>query len=126
MAELTYRQLCKAVAELEQRVSRSAEAIHANAAWIDKEAQDTGRVAEMIATMNVDRHTVGETHALARIMRGVSEAAIAYATAGDTTAKAAAAVGAQARTSHDGIQESYSRSNVDGIHNVHRDWFEQE
>ncbi|MFE5614094.1 hypothetical protein [Streptomyces sp. NPDC056524] len=126
MSELTYRQLCTAVAELEKSITRNAEAIHANAAWIDEEAQDTSRVAEMIAAMNVDRHTVSDTHALARIMRGVSEAAIAYASAGDTTAQAAAAVGAQARTSHEGIQEAYSRSNVDNIHGVHRDWLTHE
>ncbi|MEU9703125.1 hypothetical protein [Streptomyces sp. NPDC047981] len=126
MPELTYRQLCAAVAELETNVLRNAESIRANAAWIDEEAQDTARVADMIATMNVDPYTVGETHALARIMRGVSEAALAYASAGDTTAKAAAAVASQARASHDGIQEQYSRSNVAGIHDVDRAWFEQE
>ncbi|MEU9998117.1 hypothetical protein [Streptomyces sp. NPDC050848] len=126
MAELTYRQLCTAVAELEKSIVSSSDAIQANAAWMDEEAQDTARVADMIATMNVDRYTVGETQALARIMRGVSEAALAYASAGDTTAKAVSIVGAQARTTHEGVQERVSRSNVDGIHDVHRDWFEQE
>ncbi|QGZ53351.1 hypothetical protein GPZ77_34540 (plasmid) [Streptomyces sp. QHH-9511] len=126
MADLTYRQLRTAVAELEQSVTRSADAIRAKAQWIDEEAQDTSQVAEMIATKSVDRNTVGETHALARIMRGLSDAVIAYASAGDTTAKAAQAVGDQARLTHDGINEQVSRSSVDRIHDVHRDWFEQE
>lgn len=126
MPDLTYKQLKQAVQGLQKDVLRASDAIRARAKQIDEEAQDTARVAEMIGSMSVDTATVSETRELSRIMRGVSEDAIAYASAGDTTAKAATAASDQAHTTHNGIQEMVTRAPVDGIHDVNRDWFRQE
>jgi CRISPR/Cas system-associated endoribonuclease Cas2 len=126
MADLTYKQLQKAVADLQVNTARAAEAIRSRATRIDEEAQDTARVAEMVARMKVDNETVAETKHVARIMRGVSEAAIAYASAGDTTAKAAKATHEQAKTTHSGIQEAVSRSNVTNVYDLNREWLRQD
>ncbi|MEU2873017.1 hypothetical protein ABZ769_28100 [Streptomyces olivoreticuli] len=126
MADLTYKQLQKAVTDLRKDVTRASEAIRERSRKIDEEAQDTARVAEMIGGMGVDNATTSETRDLARIMKGVSEAAIAYAAAGDTTARAAGAAYDQAHTTHGGIQEAVSRAPVDRVHDVNREWFRQE
>jgi hypothetical protein len=126
MADLTYKQLQQAVTELGKNVARASEAIRVKAKQIDEEATDTARVAEMIGAMSVDNATVAETRELAKITAGLSQAAIAYATAGDNTTKAAQAAHDQARTTHGGIQEAVSRSNVAGIHDVNREWLRQE
>lgn len=126
MARITYRQLVAAIGDLQKNVARNAEQIRAQSDAIQDEAEDTARVANMITAMNVDRDSVSETHALARTLRGLSDAAGAYASAADTTAKVAAAAGEQARTTHAGIQEAVSRSGVDGIHDVNREWLAQE
>ena len=126
MADLTYKQLQQAVADLAKEVTRTAEAIRSRGQQINDEATDTARVAEHISRLNVDSETVAETRELAKMFAGVSEAAIAYASAGDNTAKAAQAAGEQAKESHGGIHEAVSRSGVNGIHNVKREWFTQE
>ncbi|MFJ5294566.1 hypothetical protein [Streptomyces sp. NPDC088348] len=125
MADLTYKQLQKAVTDIKKDVTRAADAIRAKSQKIDDEAQDTSRVAEMIGGMGVDPETVAETRDLSRIMKGVSEATIAYASAGDTTAKAADAAYTQAHSTHGGIQEAVSRSSVD-VRNLDREWLRQE
>jgi hypothetical protein len=126
MADLTYSQLQKAVADLQVNTARGAEAIRTRAQRIDEEAQDTARVAEMVTAMGVDADTAAETKQLASLMHGVSEAAIAYASAGDTTAKAAKAARDQAQTTHSRIHEAVSRSTVSNIHSVNREWLRQE
>jgi hypothetical protein len=126
MTDLTYKQLLKQVTDLATSVTKGAEAVRTAARRIDTDAQDTHRVAEMINLMGVDPATTAETTELARIMQGVSKASIAYASAGDTTAKAAQASAAQARTTHGGIQEAVDRSPVTGIHHVHHEWFRQQ
>jgi uncharacterized phage infection (PIP) family protein YhgE len=126
MADLTYKQLLKQVTDLATSVTKGAESVRTAARRIDMDAQDTRRVAEMISLMGVDPATTSETTELARIMQGVSKASIAYASAGDTTAKQAQASAAQARTTHSGIQEAVDRSPVDRIHDVHHDWFRQQ
>lgn len=126
MADLTFTQLQKAVADLQVNTARAAEAIRSRAKRIDEEAQDTARVAEMIASLNVDNDTVAETKQVARIMQGVSQAAIAYASASDTTAKAAKAAHEQAKNTHSGIQEAVSRSNVTNVFDLNREWLRQE
>lgn len=125
MADLTYKQLQKAVTDMRDNIARASEAIRVRAQQIDDEAQDTARTAEMIGGMRVDSETVAETSELARIMRGVSEAAIGYAAAGDTTAKMADAAHAQAKTTHAGIQEAFTRAPVD-MSNLDREWLRQE
>jgi hypothetical protein len=125
MPDLTYKQLQAAVTGLTKDVTRATQAIHAKADQISDEAQDTSRVAEMISRMGVDPATTSETQDLSRLMRGVSDAAISYASAGDTTARAAGAAHDQAKATHGGIQEAVSRSSVD-VQGVNREWFRQQ
>ncbi|MGY0065220.1 hypothetical protein ACWY4P_53870 (plasmid) [Streptomyces sp. LZ34] len=126
MPDLTYSQLAKAVADLQKTITRAAEAIRVQAQRIDEEAQDTARTSEMIANMGVDSATVTETLDLARLMNGVREAAIAYATAGDTTARAAKAAGEELHRSHGGVREALLRSPVTGIDNLNTNWLRKE
>jgi methyl-accepting chemotaxis protein len=127
VADLTYKQLQQHVAALHRDVTRAAEAIRARAKEIDEEAQDTARVADSIGALKVDKDTVSETREVSKIMAGLSEAVIAYATAGDNTAKAAQAAHEQNHASHDGIHEAVGRSPVGpDIYSVERDWFRQE
>ena len=126
MAEMTHKQLKAAVAELAKEVMRSAEAIRSRAQAIQDEANDTSRVAEAIATLSVDTSTVAEGRELAKLLGHLEAAAVAYASAGDTTEKAASAALQQAKSSHDGINEAVNRSGVQGIHKVDRTWFTQE
>jgi hypothetical protein len=126
MPDLTYKQLQRDISNLAKSVAKGSEAIRARARAIDEEAKDTTRVAQMISGLRVDAATVAETTELARIMQGVSEAAIAYAAAGDTTAKQATAAHSQAQASHGGINEAISRSPVNNVHDINREWFRQE
>ncbi|MEU7435634.1 hypothetical protein AB0B07_33075 [Streptomyces sioyaensis] len=125
MPEITYRQLKADVENLAKEVSRDSEAVRCSVQRIDSDAKDTARVAEMIAGMGVDTATLGETRDLARLMGGFSEAAIAYASAGDNTAKSANAAAVQAHTTHGGFQEAYSRAPVD-VRNLNREWLRQD
>lgn len=127
MPDLTYKQLQAAVTALAKDVTRASEAIKAEARHMDEEAQDTARLADSIGAMRVDKATVGETKELSKIMAGLSEAVLAYASAGDNTAKAAQAAHAQNHASHDRIHEAASRSPVGReIYDVNREWFRQE
>ncbi|GGS96219.1 hypothetical protein [Streptomyces violaceus] len=127
MPDLTYAQLAKATANLARDITRSAEAIRVHAKSIDEEAKDTARVAESIAALKVDAATVAETREVARIMAGLSEAVLAYATAGDTTARAAQAAHDQNKASHAAIGEAASRSPVGReIYDVDNNWLTQE
>lgn len=127
MPDITYRKLQAQVAALGKRIAQDAEAIRAEAQRIDEEAVSTSRTAEMISVMCVDNVTVAETRELAKIMAGVSEAAIAYASAGDNTAKAAKAAYDQNQTSHSGINEAVRRSPVGReIYGVKREWLRQD
>lgn len=109
-ADLTYRQLLRETRDLAREVRRDAEAHRKLAAKQDDEAKDTGRIAEQIAALGVDSATVAETREVARIMRGLSESALAYATGTDEAARAAKAVENEAVTTHGGIQEAVDRS----------------
>ncbi|PBC72265.1 MULTISPECIES: hypothetical protein [unclassified Streptomyces] len=124
MADITYKQLKAAVEGLAKEVTRASDAIRGKAQQIDEEAKDTARIAEMIAGMGVDTATVGETRDLSRLMNGVSEAAIAYASAGGNTAKSANAAAIQAHTTHGGIQEAFARAALDMSH-LDREWLRQ-
>ena len=126
MTDMTYKQLQQDTAALTREILHAAAAIQNRAQQMADEANDTGRLAETISALKVDSSTVAETRELAAITAGLSQAAIAYATAGDTTAKAAQAVADQAKDSHDGINEAVNRSGVQGIHDVNRSWFTQE
>jgi hypothetical protein len=125
VADLTYKQLQKTVAALARDVAQHAAAVGHDAKTVDHEAHDTARIADTIAGIGIDADTIAETQQLARITAGVSQAAIAYAAAGDTTGKAAQAAGAQATASHGGIHQAYTRSTVD-ISHMKPEWLRQE
>jgi hypothetical protein len=127
MPDLTYAQVAKQTAALAKDVARSAEAIRTHARDIDAEAKDTARVAECIGALRVDTATVAETREVARIMAGLSEASLAYATAAVTTARAAQTAHDQNKASHHGIGEAAARSPVGReIYDVERAWLTQE
>jgi hypothetical protein len=126
MADLTYKQLLRQSTDLARQIVRDTDGIRKVAHQIEQEADDTSRVSQMIAAMKVDPVTVSETVELARIMRGLSEAAIQYAAGSEDTAKAAQATYDQTRDSHGGINQAVNASNVTRIFDVNRDWFTQE
>lgn len=127
MAEkMSYKQLVKGTQELQREISRGSEAIRSKVVEFDDEAEDTSRVAEMIGQMRVDTATTSETRQLARLTKGLSEAAIAYASAGDKTARSARAAEEQARTTHEGIHERLHRAPVDNIWDLDPEWLRQE
>lgn len=127
MPDLTYAQLAKATTTLARDITRSAETIRLHAKDIDDEAKDTARVAESIAALKVDSATVAETREVARIMAGLSEAVLAYATAGDDTARTAQAAHDQNKTSHAAIGEAAARSPIGReVYDVDNNWFTQE
>jgi hypothetical protein len=125
MADLTYRQLQAATTALAQDIARSAEANQAEAGHIEADARDTARISEMIAGMGVDSATVAETRELAKATSILGDAARSYATAGNTTARAAKAAHDQARSSHGGINEAYNRAQVD-VRNLKPEWLRQQ
>ena len=123
MPELTFGGLKAATEAMAKDIARSSEAIRAESKAIDDEADGTARDAESIASMRVDKPSVSETHELAKIMRGLSEAVIAHASAGDTTARQALAARDQNQTSHGQIHEAMGRSPVGAdVYNVDRRW----
>ncbi|MBE4790366.1 hypothetical protein [Streptomyces caniscabiei] len=126
MPDLTYKQLLRQSTALARQIVRDAEGIRKVSHQIGQEADDTARLSQMIAAMKVDPATVSETLELAKIMRGLSDAAIKYAAGADDTAKAAQATHDETRNAHDGINQAVNSSNVTGIHDVHRDWFTQQ
>lgn len=126
MADLTYKQLLRKSTDLARQIVRDAEGGRKVSHQIEEEADDTCRVAQMIAAMKVDPNTVAETTELAKIMRGLSDDAIKYAAGSDDTAKAAQATYDETRNSHGGINQAVNASNVTGIFDVNRDWFTQE
>jgi hypothetical protein len=120
---LTYRQLLREARALARDVRRATERHKKMAAVMDGQAKDTGRVAEQIAALKVDSATVGETREVARIMQGVSEAALAYASAADEASRAAVAAERETVATHGGIKEAVDRSPVPM---AGRTWYEQE
>ncbi|WP_331745316.1 hypothetical protein OG245_37505 (plasmid) [Streptomyces sp. NBC_01116] len=126
MAELTYKALVRKTEAKEKALARNAEGVKKAAENIKELADDTASDADALGAKSVDRDSLSECQELAKIIRGVSDGAITYASRTADTAKAAKAAGDQARTTHAGFQEAYDRSDVDGLEKVSRDWFEQE
>src|SRR5688572_18116785 len=120
MAELTYKTLVAAVQAKEKKLIRNAESVKRAADIITEHADDTARDADALGAKSVDRDSLSDCQELSRIIRGVSDAAIAYASKGADTAKAAQAAADQARTTHAGIQEAFDRSTVTGLESVSR------
>ncbi|MEU5322991.1 hypothetical protein AB0G67_40505 [Streptomyces sp. NPDC021056] len=126
MAELTYKTLLRAVQNKEKVLARNADSIKKAADNITELADDTASDADALGAKSVDRDSLAECQELAKIIRGVSEAAITYAAKSADTAKTAKAAGDQARSTHGGIQEAFDRSTVTGLEEVSRDWLEQQ
>lgn len=120
---LTYRELLREARALARDVHRATEEHRQMASAMDSHAKDTGRVAEQIAALKVDTATVAETREVARIMQGLSTAALAYASAADEASRAAAAAEQQAVVTHGGIQEARDRSPAEM---ADRGWYTQE
>jgi hypothetical protein len=125
MADLTYAQLKAAVDNLAKNVAKDSEKIRVFAQQIGTEATEVARTADLIGAKGVDKDTVAETELLSKLMYGLSQAAIEYASAGDTTSKAAGASHDQVKRTHAGIQEAFTRSPVD-LSNLNREWLRQE
>ncbi len=120
---LSYGQLLRETRAMARDVRRATEAHKKLAAAMEAEARDTARIAEQIAALKVDSATVGETREVARIMQGMSTAAIAYASAADEASRAAAAAERQTVTDHGRIKEAADRSPVAM---ADRSWYGQE
>ncbi|OLZ72551.1 hypothetical protein AVW11_03935 [Streptomyces amritsarensis] len=112
MADTTYRQLRADVQQLARSVATDGETIRRIGQRADQNAQAVARVADGLANLEVDTHTTGEAKDTARVMRGLSQAAIAAASAADNVAGAARAADAQARKSHEGIDEQVGAMTV--------------
>ncbi|MFE1785013.1 hypothetical protein ACFW9F_21165 [Streptomyces sp. NPDC059506] len=126
MPELTYKVLVRKTEAKEKALARNAEGVKKAADNIKELADDTASDADALGAKSVDRDSLAECQELSKIIRGVSEGAMTYASKTSDTAKAAKAAGDQARTTHAGFQEAFDRSDVDGLEKVSRDWFEQE
>ncbi|MCX5001005.1 hypothetical protein [Streptomyces longwoodensis] len=122
----TYKQLLADVTELAHQVVRDADALRAWGQYIDTEATDTARIADQIGGRRIDPDTVAETRQLSQLLAGLSEQAIAYASAGDTTAAAARGAHQQAQASHAQIRDAVNASPATNIHDVDHTWLTQE
>lgn len=120
---LTYVVLLRETRALARDVRRATERHKKMATAMDAQAKDTGRVAEQIAGLKVDAATVAETREVARIMLGLSTAAIAYANAADEASRAAASAEQATIATHGGIQEARDRSPIEM---ADRDWYRTE
>jgi len=107
---ITYRELLREARALASDVRRATAAHKKIATAMNDHAKDTGRVAEQISTLHVDTATVAETREVARIMQGLSTAAIAYANAADEASRVAAAAERETVATHGGIKEAADRS----------------
>jgi hypothetical protein len=123
MAGLTYKELRREVRALAKEIRDATNAHHTTARRQNAEARDTRHVADQITMLRVDQATVAETREVARIMTGLSDAALAYATACEETARAATAAEEQAVTDHGGIQDAVDRSPVPMANAA---WYRQE
>lgn len=123
MAGLTYKELRREVRALAKDIQQATDRHQATARRQNAEARDTRHVADQITMLRVDQATVAETREVARIMKGLSDAALAYATACEETGRAAKAAEEQAVTDHGGIQEAVDRSPVPM---ANASWYRQE
>ncbi|WP_327310063.1 hypothetical protein OG730_43625 (plasmid) [Streptomyces sp. NBC_01298] len=112
MAETTYRALRAEVQKVAYSVAKEGELIRGIGQRADQNAQRVAQIADDLANLEVDTHTTGEAKDTARIMRGLSQVAIAAASAADTVGGAARAADAQAQKSHEGIDEQVGAMTV--------------
>lgn len=126
MSDLTYKALRAAVDTLEKRISRNSDDIQESARVIDEEATETRRESDQMAAKSVDRDSVADSQELSKVIKGLSDGILTYAAKGKDTARQAAAANDQAKATHSRFQEAFDRSDVDGLENVDRGWFEQQ
>lgn len=112
MAGLTYKQLLREVRNLTREIRGATDAHAKTARHQTAEARDTGHIADQITMLRVDTATVNETREVARIMNGLSDVALSYATACEEAGRSAAAAEQQAVADHGGIQEAVDRAPV--------------
>ncbi|MGW7398028.1 hypothetical protein ACWGH7_16205 [Streptomyces cyaneofuscatus] len=112
MTDITYRKLREQVQVLARRVASDGETIRQIGHRADQNALEVARVADGLANLQVDTRTTGEAKDTARIMRGLSQTALATASAADNVAAAARAADTQARRSHEGIDEQVNAMTV--------------
>ncbi|MGW6866509.1 hypothetical protein [Streptomyces sp. NPDC054901] len=112
MADTTYRKLRAEVQSLARLVARDGETIRQIGQRADQNAQAVTRVADGLANLEVDTNTTGEAKDTAAIMRGLSQAALAAASAADNVVGAARAADAQAHKTHEGIDEQVNAMGV--------------
>ncbi|MFB8169354.1 hypothetical protein ACFC60_15550 [Kitasatospora purpeofusca] len=122
-AGLTYRELVREVRALAREMRRDTAAFHALAESQREQAVDTRRIAEQITALNVDSATIAETSEVAKIMQGLSDAALAYESAATEAGRSAADADAQANADHDGIQQACDSAPVPM---ADRTWYTQE
>lgn len=126
MSDLTNKQLQAQTRAIARQTARSSEEINQVAVFFTEEARDTRNVANMIGSKKVDPDTVSETEELAKIIDGLSEMTLTYASTTKDTSHTAAATAATARTVHDNIGEQVNRSPARNIHDVQREWLQQQ
>lgn len=112
MAKLTYKELVRETRRLASDIRQATDTHAKTARQQTAEARDTQHIADQITMLRVDPATVAETREVARIMKGISDTALTYATACDQAGRTAAAAEQQAVTDHGGIQEAVDRSPV--------------
>ncbi|WP_331726587.1 hypothetical protein OG592_44130 (plasmid) [Streptomyces avidinii] len=112
MAETTYRALRAEVQKVAYSVAKEGETIRGIGERAEQNARAVARIADNLANLDVDTLTTGEAKDTARIMRGLSTAAIAAASAADSVTSAARAADAQAQKSHEGIDEQVGAMTV--------------
>ncbi|MFI5945876.1 hypothetical protein ACIBCB_37275 [Streptomyces uncialis] len=111
-AEITYRELRAQVQFLARLIGMDGETIRQIGQRADQNAQAVAVVADQLAGLEVDTLTTGEAKDVSRIMRGLSDTAIKVASACDTSVGAARAADAQARRTHEGVDEQVGAMNV--------------
>lgn len=126
MSDLTNKQLQARTIAIAKQAARSSQEINQVASLFAEEARDTRRIVNMIGSKKVDPDTVAETEELAKIIDGLSDAALTYATTTEDTSRSADWTAQTARTVHDNIGEQVNRSPARNIHDVQREWLQQQ
>ncbi|MER8103863.1 hypothetical protein [Kitasatospora sp. NPDC094016] len=120
---LTYIGLKLAVIRAARKARNLADRQEKLTATLKEQSDEVVRIADQIASLNVDASTVAETKEVGRYMHVLWKAATYYATAAQETSKYAFAADRQAQESHGGIKEAADKSPVKM---ADRGWYKQE
>lgn len=123
MADITYKQLRREVQSFAKKVRKNADLLTEQAKGMERTANRTAKVGDMIAGMEVSTATIGEMRELSQTMRAAAKGATEFITASDGAARAADAADQQAQASHEGINEAVGRSPE---HAGKAAWYKQE